>query len=841
MRLWLHRLIAILPFAALIGAGWVIHVFLNEHSYDALTASVDAVSWRAAALSAGFTILSFGVLTLYDVMAARYARAELGIGRIVSAAPIVYAFSNSLGVSMLTSGALRLRLYASAGGAAVTRMTAFSTVTLWLGPIALLPFSLAAVGQTTTAILAGVAAAIIVVGYVTAAFWWKRPLSAGGANLTAPTPGMALAQVAVSLADWIVAGLVLVALVPAEVAPPEAVLAAFLIAQALGLFSHLPGGIGVFEAAMAALLTAQGGAAALAGPLIVYRIIYYVAPLAIAAVALAIRETWERRALFAEARRVLTPGLRFLTPPLLAVAAFAVGGVLLISAVTPGVAERLDTLEDFLPIGVIEASHLASVAAGIALLFLARGLARRRRDAFNVTLIVLGVGIVASLLKGVDYEEAIIAGAALGLLWLARGFFYRRAGSFDLGLTPFWLAAIAATLGLSVWLGFYVFRDVPYDASLFTTTAIDNDAGRFLRALVLGAVLVFSALLVWLLSLRHPEADEAPAADDLAVAARIADASPETMAQLAMLGDKRFLFDTAKTGFIMFAESGRSRVALGDPVAPSREAKRDLVWRFMEDCDAADRWPVFYQASEDLLPLYLDAGLAANKLGEEALVDLKTFSLAGGKMAGLRQGARAAERKGLVFSVVPAEGVAAILPEMKAASDAWLTEKKGGEKGFSLGRFDAAYLMRYPAAIVRDGEGRLLAFANLWIGADKAELSVDLMRHAAHPPQGLMDFLFANVLLWGQTEGFARFNLGMAPMSGLSRHRLAPLWQRAGSYIFSRWGALYNFQGLRSYKQKFMPHWEGRYLVSPGGAPLARVLIHVTALVSGGLLGAIRK
>lgn len=842
MRLWLLRLLAILPFAALLGAAWIIHLFLADGHYDDLTASIGAVSWGALALAAAFTCLSFAILALYDVMAARYAGAALPLGRILWGAPVVYAFSNSLGLSVLTSGALRLRLYGAAGGAAAARMTAFSTVTLWLGPIILAPFAFAAVGQRGMAIATGLAALAIAGAYLTSARWWRRPIRIGGVALSAPAPRMALAQIAVSLADWTVAGLVLVALVPADVAAPQEVLAAFLIAQALGLFSHLPGGIGVFEAAMVTLLAPQGGAAALAGPLILYRAVYYIAPLTLAALALVAAEAMRHRALFKQARRALAPGLIFFTPPLMAVAAFAVGGVFLVSAATPGLDARLAFLDDFLPIEVIEVSHLASVAAGIALLFLARGLARRRRDAFNVTLVVLGIGVLASLLKGADYEEALLAAAAIALLWPSRSIFYRRASGFGLGLTPVWMAAIAATLAFSVWLGFYVFRDVPYDSALLTTTSVDNDAGRFLRGLLLGTVLVLSALLIWMLTLRrHGVAPPAVAAADLAAAAAIVGASPRTYAQLALLGDKSFLFNEARTGFIMFAQSGRSRVALGDPVAPDAESRRELLWKFLEDCDAADLWPVFYQASETMLPLYLDAGLAAHKLGEEAIVDLAGFTLAGGKMAGLRQGARAAERKGLVFAVVPAADVPAMMDELRAVSDAWLAEKTGGEKGFSLGYFDPDYLARGPLAVVRDGEGHLLAFANLWLGAERAELSVDLMRHVPHPPQGLMDLLFVSVLLWGQKEGYRHFNLGMAPMSGLSRHRLAPLWQRAGSYVFSRFGALYNFQGLRAYKQKFMPRWEARYLISPGGAPLARILIHVTALVSGGLQGVIRK
>lgn len=231
MRLWLLRLLAILPFAALIGAAWIIHLFLADGHYDDLTASIGAVRWSALALAAAFTLLSFAVLTLYDVMAARYAGAALPLRRILWGAPVVYAFSNSLGLSVLTSGALRLRLYGAAGGAATARMTAFSTVTLWLGPILLAPFAFAAVGQQGMAIATGLAALAIAAAYLTSAWWWRRPLSIGGVALSAPSPRMALAQIAVSLADWTVAGLVLVALVPGDVAAPQEVLAAFLIAQ----------------------------------------------------------------------------------------------------------------------------------------------------------------------------------------------------------------------------------------------------------------------------------------------------------------------------------------------------------------------------------------------------------------------------------------------------------------------------------------------------------------------------------------------------------------------------------------------------------------------------------
>ena len=100
-----------------------------------------------------------------------------------------------------------------------------------------------------------------------------------------------------------------------------------------------------------------------------------------------------------------------------------------------------------------------------------------------------------------------------------------------------------------------------------------------------------------------------------------------------LLGDKRLLFDEPRTAFVMYQASGRSWIAMGDPVGP-RAQQQDLVWRFKELCDHYDAWPVFYEVGESTLPLYVDAGLSLSKLGEEARVALATFSLDGRPASG---------------------------------------------------------------------------------------------------------------------------------------------------------------------------------------------------------------
>ena len=134
-----------------------------------------------------------------------------------------------------------------------------------------------------------------------------------------------------------------------------------------------------------------------------------------------------------------------------------------------------------------------------------------------------------------------------------------------------------------------------------------------------------------------------------------------------------------------------------------------------------------------------------------------------------------------------------------------------------------------------------MAFANLWPTADRRELSIDLMRFRDGALRDVMDYLFVQLLLWGKGQGYGRFDLGMAPLSGLQERQLATLWTRAGALLFAHGEKLYNFEGLRRYKEKFKPIWEPRYLAAPGGLALATVLADVTVLVSGSAIGVVRK
>jgi phosphatidylglycerol lysyltransferase len=115
------------------------------------------------------------------------------------------------------------------------------------------------------------------------------------------------------------------------------------------------------------------------------------------------------------------------------------------------------------------------------------------------------------------------------------------------------------------------------------------------------------------------------------------------------------------------------------------------------------------------------------------------------------------------------------------------------------------------------------------------------MRFAPESPTGIMDFMFVELMRWSRQEGYRWFNLGMAPLAGLTNRRLSPLWSRFGALVFGRGERFYNFQGLKHYKDKFDPEWEPRYLAVPGGIALPMILANVSSLISGGLGGVVRR
>jgi phosphatidylglycerol lysyltransferase len=839
--------LSLILFAA---AAWMLHNELRTYHLRDILRAFDAISATHLWAAAGLTILSYAVMTGYDMLAIRYIRYPLSYSKIGLASFIGYAFSNNIGMSMIAGASVRYRLYSAWGLSTlqITQVVAFCTLTLWLGFFTLggavfliEPLMIpAAIHLPLTSLRAiGILMLAIVLAYGIVAAAKKAPITIRKWEFQLPSARLFFLQFIIAALDWMLASLVLFVLLASGTALsfPE-FLSVYLLAQLAGLVSQVPGGLGVFETVIVLMLSARLPANQILGALLGYRALYYWLPLVIAALLLGLQEILRKRKWLGVFAGLFERWVSPMVPQVFAFAAFIGGAILLFSGTTPVVEQRIVFLKKLIPLPFLELSHFLGSIAGMGLLLLGRGLQRQLDAAYHLTIGLLIAGIVASMAKGFDYEEAIVLLLILIAIWPTRRHFYRQASLFSQRFNAGWIAAIFIILGCSVWLGFYSYRHLEYADNLWWRFAFSGDASRFLRATV-GVVvlgLFFAAARLLRPAPPQPTASGRP---ELEKAYSIVRNSLEVSAYLALLGDKRLLFSPQGDAFIMFAVEGRSWIAMGDPVGPEPRWP-ELIWRFRELSDRYGGRTVFYEVGHGRLDLYLDLGLSLLKLGEEARVPLSTFALEGGARKGLRYTKRKFEKEGCRFEVIQPESVADHLDGLKNISDAWLAEKNTREKGFSLGFFQLDYIRRCPVALVIRNE-RIEAFANLWTGAQLAELSLDLMRYLPGAAEGVMEYLFICLMLWGKEQGYRWFNLGMAPFSGLENRALAPLWNRLGAFVFRYGEHFYNFQGLRQYKEKFDPEWRPKYLASPGGLALPQIFANLAALISGGAKGVVAK
>ena len=263
-------------------------------------------------------------------------------------------------------------------------------------------------------------------------------------------PGRLVITIAVAFAAHIIDILTLYLIFLAFNQPigPGALAAGYAVGILFWIISITPQGIGVVEGVMVLVFTSLGISATVATTVtLAFRGLTFWIPMLLGFVAI------RRIRTFAPDQRALTEiwGVRFA-----AIMVALMGVVNLLSAVTPSIARRVATLERHSPLAVRHGGHLTAILSGFALLALANGLGRRKRTAWLLTMVVLGVSVISHLVKGLNYEEAFLAGGLGVMLWSMRFQFHARSDppSIQQGLRVL-LGAFIFTLGYGT-LGFYL-------------------------------------------------------------------------------------------------------------------------------------------------------------------------------------------------------------------------------------------------------------------------------------------------------------------------------------------------------------------------------------------------
>jgi phosphatidylglycerol lysyltransferase len=515
------------------------------------------------------------------------------------------------------------------------------------------------------------------------------------------------------------------------------------------------------------------------------------------------------------------------------------GVINLLSAVTPAFSNRLVILREYSPFSVIHGGHFTAALSGFALILLAANLWRRKRVAWLLTIVVLVISIISHLVKGLDYEEALLATALAGWLIYLRPHFHARSDwpSARQGVETL-IAALLFTLAYGA-AGFYLldhhFRlsyNLPdalrQTVILFTQfynpgpQPITRFGQYFIDSIYIVGMATFGYGLFMLMRpvlARHPSTPEERQRAQIIVRSY----GHSSLARLALLDDKLYYFSTGGS-LIAYVVKGRVALALGDPIGPPEDVQSCLA-NFSDLCKENDWEPAYYQVLPDNLEAYKAAGYDTLCIGREGIVDLASFSLSGSEKKGIRSGVNRLLKLGYSAEVIEPPFPPGMLRQLRLVSDEWLTTMHGTEKRFSLGWFDEAYLNSDPVIIIRNAQGSIDAFANIIPEYQANEVTIDLMRHRKQAEKGQMDFLFVSLFHWAQAKGYATFNLGLSALSGIGERHEDPAIERLLHYIYEHVDQFYNFKGLHEFKDKYHPHWSPRYLVYPGPASLPAVTI----------------
>lgn len=528
---------------------------------------------------------------------------------------------------------------------------------------------------------------------------------------------------------------------------------------------------------------------------------------------------------------------------------FVVGlmGVLnLLSAIWPREPSVMRELEQWLPLEVTQRSRALMLLAGVALLQVTRNLGRRKALAWWVAVVALTVSLLSHVGRAFDLHHSLVA--ALLVAYLA--VFRRR---YDVPSDPVSIRqalVMAPALAAVVWVfGAVGLADLraAFTWQAGNTPALEavrsgllivepgvepltEHAARFLGALqIAGWIARFYVLALALRPVILRRRQEAPPAD---VARAVREHGRHSLSAFAAQDDKHHLVVAGGNGLVAYAVRGHVALAAGDPLCPD-DALATAVRDWQGYCRQQGWTPCVYEAAEERLPVYRSLGLRALKMAEEAIVDLASWSLAGGKRAALRAMVHKGSRMGLAVRRYDREPgpVPMLDAQLEQTSEEWLATRRLSEMGFSLGRFSLEALSGQHVYLCLAGE-RVVAFTTWRPYRGGRAALLDLMRRRSEAASGTMDVLVAGALDDLRGRGLEEASLANAPLANVG----APCGglEKGVALVFENLNAFYGYKNLFQFKKKFAPRWEGRHLVYPRGADLPAVAVALASVHGAG-------
>jgi len=469
---------------------------------------------------------------------------------------------------------------------------------------------------------------------------------------------------------------------------------------------------------------------------------------------------------------------------LLAWGAAVTGVIGIVSALTPEMANRVDLVRGVLPPGVPAAARVLALSFGIALIWLSRSLAKRRRRAWQLAVVVVFASAAAHLAKGLDFEEASVSALLLVAL-----LYYRR--RFDVPGDPATVRPLVATVVVAA-----AVLAIPLGIELHGGRVNDRIADVITAV---GLLLGFYALYLWLRPLSQSVAQtvaEHRLARDI-----VEEFGRDSLSFFALRRDKSLFFTPTGRAFLAYRVVGGTAIVSGDPVgddaefdallAEFRRVARSRGWRF-----------AVVGVSAEHLPRYERLGMRAIPMGDEAVLLPGEFSLEGRAIRKIRQSVSRVTKAGYTYRVVPADGVGDLRDEIESVSAEWRGENP--ERGFSMA-MDDLYAEGTMLAVALAPDGTVGGFLHLAPSPAHGGWSLSTMRRRPETPNGLMEFLIVETVLWAKEQGASELSLNFCALTDLREHRFL-------GRVLLLFDNVFQLERLHSFSRKFHPVWRPRYV-----------------------------
>ncbi len=586
--------------------------------------------------------------------------------------------------------------------------------------------------------------------------------------------------------------------------------AAYIIAVLMMVISPFLKGLGAVELAMVYVLEQFGYNTAQALSItVLYRVFEFWLPLLAGLIAFA----WNGRKFFF---RVL--------PALLS---FVLGLINIISVVTPPLRNRLHLLIEYIPLTAIHASNLLVLFTGLALLVTAAFLFRGLRSAWIIALSLSVLSLAGHLTKALDYEEAIIAAITVVVLITTVSQYRIRSSNkwmkagFKTALTSF------AAFSLFGFISFY-YIDVKHfgidftwqqsllhtvksfllveDSTLHPLTRFGHELIWLIRT---SGILTWGFLLFTLIKLpiKLHKGNETQFEKARFLLSQFGN-SPVDYFKLSK--DKLYFFSDVHEAFIAYRIAGGFAIVLEEPVC-GEEYKIEVLREFDRLCRKMGLKPAFYRVNENSVPWFNQLKKKKLVIGQEAILDINSFSLQGKENKSLRNGLNSLEKKGYIVTVNKAPHTEIFLSALKIVSDEWLKEFDKEEHIFSQGMFDQKEMQQQDIITLADEAGNISAFLNIIPDYAEDECTYDLIRKTSDAPGAAMDALIIKLIEYGRENKKLYLNLGMVPMTGIIQpdNTAEQIIKLAADKI----KRFHHYKGLRMFKEKYATLWENKYLV----------------------------